>query len=96
MNFQMKPGWEKDLESLVAPAVNRIAGDLQAALDSVNDEFAGRPADEIAPVLAERWATATPGGAIDGPELAAAADAVSRGGRLRLEGGSLVADGLDD
>ena len=35
MTFEMTSGWEEDVESLVAPAVDRIVGDLQAALEVV-------------------------------------------------------------
>lgn len=94
--FQMNPNWEKELLQEIAPALNEIGGTLQSALDKVSTEFAGRPIEEVKVALASAWSKATPGGSITDPQLTAAADAISRGGRLRLENGRLIADGLDD
>lgn len=80
----MNSGWEDELGRLAFEAVQR---QLQPALDRVHEQYAGRPVDEIKPVLAQEWAANTEGGSITDPELTQYATVISEGHRIVLERG---------
>ena len=55
-NFKMSPGWEKELEKAVRPALKDIASDYQKMFDSLSRRYKGRPVSEIKPALKREWA----------------------------------------
>lgn len=54
-NFKMSPGWEKELEKAIKPALKDIASDYQNMFDSLLRRYKGRPVSEIKPVLRREW-----------------------------------------
>lgn len=87
MNFKMNPGWEKALGDM---AIKATSEQYQPILDGLHDEFAGRPVDEIKPVLAQRWVEGNEGAKITEPELTNVAQAISDGKRVIMTDGRLT------
>ena len=81
-NFKMSPGWEKELEKAVRPALKDIASDYQKMFDSLLRRYKGRPVSEIKPVLKREWARI--GGSISDPELTDYASLISEGTRIQM------------
>ena len=81
-NFKMSPGWEKELEKAVKPALKDIASDYQKMFDSLLRRYKGRPVSEIKPVLRREWARV--GGSISDPELTEYATHISEGTRIQM------------
>ena len=80
--FKMSPGWEKELERAVRPALKDIASDYQKMFDSLLRRYKGRPVSEIKPVLRREWARV--GGSISDPELTEYATHISEGTRIQM------------
>lgn len=78
----MSPGWEKELEKAVRPALKDIASDYQKMFDSLSRRYKGRPVSEIKPVLRREWSRV--GGSISDPELTEYANHISEGTRIQL------------
>jgi hypothetical protein len=76
-NFKMSPGWEKELEKAVRPALKDIASDYQKMFDSLLRRYKGRPVSEIKPALRREWSRV--GGSISDPELTEYATHISEG-----------------
>lgn len=81
-NFKMSPGWEKELEKAIRPAVKDIASDYQRMFDSLSRRYKGRPVSEIKPVLKREWSRV--GGSISDPELTEYATHISEGTRIQM------------
>ncbi len=81
-NFKMSPGWEKELEKAVKPALKDIASDYQKMFDSLLRRYKGRPVSEIKPVLRREWSRV--GGSISDPELTEYATHISEGTRIEM------------
>ncbi|MFN8119060.1 MAG: hypothetical protein U0R67_05775 [Micropruina glycogenica] len=81
-NFKMSPGWEKELEKAVKPALKDIASDYQKMFDSLLRRYKGRPVSEIKPVLRREWSRV--GGSISDPELTEYATHISEGTRIQM------------
>ncbi|KLO63223.1 hypothetical protein AA983_07855 [Dermacoccus sp. PE3] len=81
-NFKMSPGWEKELEKAVRPALKDIASDYQKMFDSLLRRYKGRPVYEIKPVLRREWSRV--GGSISDPELTEYATHISEGTRIQM------------
>ena len=81
-NFKMSPGWEKELEKAVRPALKDIASDYQKMFDSLSRRYKGRPVSEIKPVLRREWSRV--GGSISDPELTEYATHISEGTRIQM------------
>ena len=81
-NFKMSPGWEKELEKAVRPALKDIASDYQKMFDSLLRRYKGRPVSEIKPVLRREWSRV--GGSISDPELTEYATHISEGTRTQM------------
>lgn len=81
-NFKMSPGWEKELEKAVKPALKDIASDYQKMFDSLLRRYKGRPVSEIKPVLRREWSRV--GGSISEPELTEYATHISEGTRIQM------------
>ncbi len=81
-NFKMNPGWEKELEKAVRPALKDIASDYQKMFDSLARRYKGRPVSEIKPVLRREWSRV--GGSISDPELTEYATHISEGTRIQM------------
>ena len=84
-NFKMNPGWEKELEKAVRPALKDIASDYQKMFDSLLRRYKGRPVSEIKPVLRREWSRV--GGSISEPELTEYATHISEGTRIKMQVG---------
>ena len=82
-NFKMSPGWEKELEKAVKPALKDIASDYQKMFDSLLRRYKGRPVSEIKPVLRREWSRV--GGSISDPELTEYATHISEGTRIQMK-----------
>ncbi|MCX0277513.1 hypothetical protein NLM24_44410 [Nocardia zapadnayensis] len=80
--FKMSPGWEKELERAVRPALKDIASDYQKMFDSLLRRYKGRPVSEIKPVLRREWSRV--GGSISDPELTEYATHISEGTRIQM------------
>ena len=80
--FKMSPGWEKELERAVRPALKDIASDYQKMFDSLLRRYKGRPVSEIKPVLRREWSRV--GGSISDPELTEYANRISEGIRIQM------------
>lgn len=87
MNFKMNPGWEKAVGDV---AIKAMSERFQPILDGLHNECAGRPVDEIKPVLARRWAEGNGGASITDPELTSVAQAISDGKRVVMTDGRLT------
>ena len=87
MTFNMNPGWEDAISDM---AVKAMRERFQPILDSVFDEYAGHPVDEIKPVLAQRWAAGNDNASITDPELTNVAQAISDGKRVVMTNGRLA------
>ena len=81
-NFKMSPGWEKELEKAIRPAMKDIASDYQKMFDSLSRRYKGRPISEIKPVLKREWSRV--GGSISDPELTDYATLISEGTRIQM------------
>ena len=81
-NFKMNPGWEKELEKAVRPALKDIASDYQKMFDSLLRRHKGRPVSEIKPVLRREWSRV--GGSISDPELTEYATHISEGTHIQM------------
>ena len=81
-NFKMSPGWEKELEKAVRPALKDIASDYQKMFDSLARRYKGRPVSEIKPVLRREWSRV--GGSISDPELTEYATHISEGTHIQM------------
>ena len=81
-NFKMSPGWEKELEEAVKPALKDIASDYQKVFDSLLRRYKGRPVSEIKPVLRREWSRV--GGSISDPELTEYATHISEGTHIQM------------
>lgn len=81
-NFKMSPGWEKELEKDVRPALKDIASDYQKMFDSLLRRYKGRPVSEIKPVLRREWSRV--GGSISDPELTEYATHISEGTNIQM------------
>jgi hypothetical protein len=66
-------------------AIEAVRRRLQLILDQILEQYAGRPVDEIKPVLASEWTACTGGGSITDPDLTRYASVISRGRRIVLE-----------
>ncbi len=82
VKISMTPGWEKELEKAIRPAVRDIASDYQKMFDSLSRRYKGSPASEIKPVLRREWARI--GGSISDPELSEYACLISEGTRIQM------------
>jgi hypothetical protein len=80
--FDADPGWERQVGRT---AVERVLRRLQPVLDEIHDQYAGRPVDEIKPVLAREWTACTDGGPIADPDLTRYASVISQGRRIVLD-----------
>lgn len=78
----MSPGWEKELEKAVRPALKGIASDYQKMFDSLLRRYKGRPVSEIKPVLRREWSRV--GGSISDPKLTEYATHISEGTRIQM------------
>lgn len=78
----MSPGWEKELEKAVRPALKDIASDYQKMFDSLARRYKGRPVSEIKPVLRREWSRV--GGSISDPKLNEYATHISEGTRIQM------------
>ena len=78
----MSPGWEKELEKAVRPALKDIASDYQKMFDSLARRYKGRPVSEIKPVLRREWSRV--GGSISDPKLTEYATHISEGTRIQM------------
>jgi len=87
MSLKMNPGWEDAISDM---AVKAMRERFQPILDSVFDEYAGHPVDEIKPVLAQRWAAGNDNASITDPELTNVAQAISDGKRVVMTNGRLA------
>ncbi|MAU83413.1 hypothetical protein ACIGKQ_16595 [Gordonia sp. NPDC062954] len=90
MPIEWNSGWEDQLANAIGGQLNQVGASLQSMLETVSHDFSGHPVDDVRSALASRWAEAT-GEAFAEPGLTAAAEAVSRGGRIVIESGSVVA-----
>lgn len=81
-NFKMSPGWEKELERAIKPAIKNIASDYQKMFDSLSRRYKGRPVSEIKPALRREWSRI--GGSISEPELTDYATRISEGTRIQM------------
>ena len=81
-NFKMTPGWEKELEKAIRPAMKDIAFDYQKMFDYLSRRYKGRPVSEIKPVLKREWSRV--GGSISDPELTEYATHISEGTRIQM------------
>ena len=81
-NFKRSPGWEKELEKAVRPALKDIASHYQKMFDSLLRRYKGRPVSEIKPVLRREWSRV--GGSISEPELTEYATHISEGTRIQM------------
>ena len=81
-NFKMSPGWEKELQKAVRPAMKDIASDYQKMFDALSRRFKGRPVSEIKPVLRREWSRI--GGSISDPELTDYPTLISEGTRIKM------------
>lgn len=81
-NFKMTPGWEKELEKAIRPAMKDIASDYQKMFDSLSRRYKGRPVSEIKPVLKREWSRV--GGSISDPELTDYATLIREGTRIQM------------
>jgi hypothetical protein len=84
VRIEMNSGWEDELGRMAFEAVQSR---LQPVLDRVHEQYAGRPVNEIKPVLAREWAANTEGGSIADPELTQYATVISEGHRIVLQRG---------
>jgi hypothetical protein len=75
---------ERQIQKQASKAMRPLARELEAMLNGMSREFQGRPVEEIKPVLAERWAKATPGGSITEPELTQYAEQIAAGGSFTM------------
>mgnify|MGYP000459851326 FL=1 len=80
--IKMTPGWEKELEKAVRPALKEIASDYQKMFDSLSRRYKGRPVSEIKPVLRREWSRV--GGSISDPELTEYATHISEGTHIQM------------
>ena len=80
--FKMTPGWEKELEKAIRPAMKDIANDYQKMFDSLGRRYKGRPVSEIKPILRREWSRV--GGLISDPELTEYAAHISEGTRIEM------------
>lgn len=78
----MTPGWEKELEKAIRPAMKDIANDYQKMFDSLGRRYKGRPASEIKPILRREWSRV--GGSISDPEATEYAALISEGTRIEM------------
>ncbi|MDQ0701085.1 hypothetical protein [Streptomyces sp. W4I9-2] len=69
---------EKALKKVANEAGRKIAARLSTMLNGMSSEFAGRPVEEIKPVLQARWRAAV-GGSITDPELSEYAAKIAAG-----------------
>lgn len=69
---------ERGLRKVANNAAAVLAAKLSTMLNGMSSEFAGRPVEEIKPVLRQRWAVAA-GRPIADPKLAEYAEQISRG-----------------
>jgi len=81
-NFKMSPGWEKELEKAVRPALKDIDSDYQKMFDSLLRRYKGRPVSEIKAVLRREWSRV--GGSISDPELTEYATHISEGTHIQM------------
>jgi hypothetical protein len=81
-SFEMDSGWEHQVSRM---AVKGLCGRLQPTLDWIHEQYAGRPVEEIKPVLAREWTACTGGGPIADPDLTRYASVISGGRRIVLE-----------
>lgn len=81
-DFKMSPGWEKELEKAVKPALKNIASDYQKMFDSLLRRYKGRPVSEIKQVLRREWSRV--GGSVSDPELTKYATHISEGTRIQM------------
>ena len=84
-NFKMSPGWEKELEKAVKPALKDIASDYQKMFDSLLRRYKGRPVSEIKPVLRREWSRL--GGSLSDAELTDYATLISEGTSIKMQVG---------
>lgn len=78
----MAPGWEKELEKAIRPAMQEIAGDYQRMFDSLWRRYKGRPASEIKPVL--RREVKRLGGEFSDAELTDYSTLLAEGTRIEM------------
>ncbi|MFH8483620.1 hypothetical protein [Streptomyces sp. NPDC018055] len=69
---------EKALKRVANEAGRKIAARLSTMLNGMSSEFAGRPVEEIKPVLQSRW-RAVADGSITDPQLTEYAERISAG-----------------
>ncbi|MHC1558190.1 hypothetical protein ACR9E3_04495 [Actinomycetospora sp. C-140] len=77
-----KGGLERAVREAARDGVQRLAERFQAVLDEVLATHAGRPVDEVKPVLQARWRAVNDGADLTDPELTQYAQALSDGQRV--------------
>lgn len=80
-SFETEPGWEGEVGRA---AIEATCSRIQPILDRIHERYAGRPVDEIKPVLAREWTEGTGGGSISDPDLTRYASVISNGRRIVL------------
>lgn len=78
----MTPGWEKELEKAIRPAMGDIADGYRKMFDSLGRRYQGRPVSEIRLALRREWSRL--GGSISDPELTEYATHISEGTRIEM------------
>lgn len=68
----------KAIEKVANEAAGKVGAKISAVLNGMSSEFAGRPVEEIKPVLQSRWRT-TVGGSVTDPELSEYAAKIAAG-----------------
>lgn len=84
--FKPNPKFERDFDRMVQRAGNELATNLNKTLQRFSVEYAGQDVSVVKPALATAWARTNEGAHIDDSELAQCAAAVSRGGRIWIDG----------
>lgn len=81
--------WNDNADEILAQMMRRT----KLALESVVNDFSGRPVEEVKIVLAERWAASNEGASITEPDLTNVATLISAGKRVWIEpDGRILAD----
>ena len=70
--------FRRNLNKVASEAGAKVGGKISTLLNGMSSEFAGRPVEEIKPVLQSRWRAAV-GGSITDPELSEYAARIAAG-----------------
>lgn len=81
--FSLSRDLERELERAVQAEVRQVAAEYQALFDRLGRQYAGRPPEEIKPVLRAEWSRVG-GGSIADPELSKYAQHLSEGTQIRI------------